>query len=91
MLLKDIAEREKEIKNIMDSAQTGAKPDGKGYNWQTSDDMKEEGGATFGLGSVFIVFTLFSFLGAYLVMWIYIISPTFKNNQFLNKIKVIFF
>ena len=52
----------------MESAQTGAKAEGKaGYNWQTSDDVKEEGGATFGLGTVFIVFTTFSFLGFYLI------------------------
>ena len=51
----------------MDSASSGA-ADGKGgYNWQTSDDVKEDGGATFGLTSVLIVFTAFTFLGAYLV------------------------
>ena len=61
----------------MDSASSGA-ADGKGgYNWQTSDDVKEDGGATFGLTSVLIVFTAFTFLGAYLVRWV--------KNLFIQK------
>ena len=51
----------------MDSAQSGSSDGKGGYNWQTSDDVKEEGGATFGLSTVLFVFTIFSFLGAYLV------------------------
>ena len=69
----------------MDSASSGA-ADGKGgYNWQTSDDVKEDGGATFGLTSVLIVFTAFTFLGAYLVRWVKKFIYPKKNNHKFDK------